>query len=131
MKRVKEVIRIASIVMICHMLVSPLMLYADHSNNFCTKITTSFKDHETVLTAAHLQHMEDGISANDTALGNRVRTDTNAQGLGTSQKRNARTNIDAPSTAELTSAVATEADLRTGILINKLISTLTAYGLTL
>ena len=27
-----------------------------------TKITTSFKDHETVLTAAHLQHMENGIA---------------------------------------------------------------------
>lgn len=77
-----------------------------------TKITTSFKDHETVLTAAHLQHMENGIADNDAALVNRVRTDTNAQGLGTSQKRNARANIDVPSTAEMTSAVAAEADLR-------------------
>lgn len=77
-----------------------------------TKITTSFKDHETVLTAAHLQHMENGIADNDAALVNRVRTDTNAQGLGTSQKRNARANIDAPSTAEMTAAVAAEADLR-------------------
>ena len=77
-----------------------------------TKITTGFKDHETVLTAAHLQHMENGIADNDAALVNRVRTDTNAQGLGTSQKRNARTNIDAPSTAEMTAAVAAEADLR-------------------
>ena len=39
-----------------------------------TKITTSFKDHETVLTAAHLQHMENGIADNDAALVNRVRT---------------------------------------------------------
>lgn len=77
-----------------------------------TKITTSFKDHETVLTAAHLQHLESGIADNDAALVNRVRTDTNAQGLGTSQKRNARTNIDAPSTAEMAAAVAAEADLR-------------------
>ena len=77
-----------------------------------TKITTGFKDHETVLTAAHLQHMENGIADNDAALVNRVRTDTNAQGLGTSQKRNARTNIDVPSTAEMTAAVAAEADLR-------------------
>ncbi len=77
-----------------------------------TKITTSFKDHETVLTAAHLQHLENGIADNDAALVNRVRTDTNAQSLGTSQKRNARTNIDAPSTAEMTAAVAAEADLR-------------------
>ena len=77
-----------------------------------TKITTSFKDHETVLTAAHLQHLENGISDNDAALVNRVRTDTNAQGLETSQKRNARANIDVPSTAEMTAAVAAEADLR-------------------
>lgn len=36
-----------------------------------------------------------------TALGNRVRTDTAAQGLTTQQKLNARTNIDAVGTAEI------------------------------
>lgn len=36
-----------------------------------------------------------------TALGNRVRTDTNAQGLDSTQKQNARTNIDVYSTAEI------------------------------
>lgn len=36
-----------------------------------------------------------------TALGNRVRTDTAAQGLTTQQKTNARTNIDAVGTAEI------------------------------
>ena len=36
-----------------------------------------------------------------TALGNRVRTDTPAQGLTTQQKTNARTNIDAVGTAEI------------------------------
>lgn len=77
-----------------------------------TKITTSFKDHETVLTAAHLQHLEKGIADNDIALGNRVRTDTNVQGLDTSQKRNARTNIDVPSTEEMTAAVTAESDFR-------------------
>ena len=77
-----------------------------------TKITTSFKDHETVLTAAHLQHMENGIADNDAALVNRVRTDVNNQGLSVAQKSNARMNIDAPSTAEMTAAVAAEADLR-------------------
>ena len=77
-----------------------------------TKITTSFKDHETVLTAAHLQHMENGITDNDAALVNRVRTDVNNQGLSVAQKSNARMNIDAPSTAEMTAAVAAEADLR-------------------
>lgn len=77
-----------------------------------TKITTSFKDHETVLTAAHLQHMENGIADNDAALVNRVRTDVSNQGLSAAQKSNARMNIDTPSNAELTAAVAAEADLR-------------------
>ena len=77
-----------------------------------TKITTSFKDHETVLTAAHLQHMENGLADNDAALVNRVRTDVNNQGLSVAQKSNARMNIDAPSTAEMTAAVAAEANLR-------------------
>ncbi len=77
-----------------------------------TKITTSFKDHETVLTAAHLQHLENGIADNDAALVNRVRTDVSNQGLTAAQKSNARMNIDTPSTAEMTAAVAAEADLR-------------------
>ena len=42
----------------------------------------------------------------------RVRTDINNQGLTVTQKGNARMNIDAPSSSEMTSAIGTEATLR-------------------
>ena len=56
-------------------------------------------------TLAELQALPEGdaltISTINTALGNRVRTDTAAQGLTTQQKQNARTNIDAYGSTEL------------------------------
>lgn len=44
---------------------------------------------------------DSAIAAINTALGNRVRTDTAAQGLDATSRQNARTNIDVYSTAEI------------------------------
>lgn len=56
-------------------------------------------------TLQELKTLLDGEAANittiNTALGNRVRTDINNQGLTTVQKQNARTNIDAYGSTEL------------------------------
>lgn len=51
--------------------------------------------------AAALNDVANQITTILTALGNRVRTDTAAQGLTTQQKTNARTNIDAASATEV------------------------------
>ena len=50
---------------------------------------------------ALLEADDSAIDTLTTALGNRVRTDTNAQGLDSTQKANARTNIDVYSKAEI------------------------------
>lgn len=56
-------------------------------------------------TLAELQALLEGDAASlatiNTALGNRVRTDTASQGLNTTQKSNARTNIDAYGSVEI------------------------------
>jgi hypothetical protein len=50
---------------------------------------------------ALLEADDSAIDTLTTALGNRVRTDTNAQALDPTQKSNARTNIDVYSKAEI------------------------------
>ena len=46
-------------------------------------------------------YVDSGQAGDLTALGNRLRVDTAAQGLNSTQKQNARTNIDVYSTAEI------------------------------
>lgn len=50
---------------------------------------------------ALLEDSDDAITSITTALSHRVRTDTNAQGLTSGEKLNARTNIDAYGSVEL------------------------------
>lgn len=58
--------------------------------------------YDTLVEIQGLLSTNDGaIATITTALGNRVRTDTNAQGLDSTQKANARTNIDVYSKAEI------------------------------
>ena len=58
--------------------------------------------YDTLVEIQGLLSSNDGaIATITTALGNRVRTDTNAQGLDSTQKANARTNIDVYSKAEI------------------------------
>ena len=58
--------------------------------------------YDTLVEIQALLEADDGAIATLTAaLGNRVRTDTNAQGLDSTQKANARTNIDVYSKTEI------------------------------
>ena len=58
--------------------------------------------YDTLVEIQGLLSTNDGaIATITTALGNRVRTDTNAQGLDSTQKANARTNIDVYSKTEI------------------------------
>lgn len=60
--------------------------------------------------AAALADDDSAITAINTALGNRVRTDTAAQGLTSTQQGNARTNIAAAAAADVTALAAAVGD---------------------